>query len=145
MLLERLSRLEDADDNVINEAIDEFYEARMADDPPPRLVGDVRQAIDRVFSSENPLEIMKKLEEPIQSNGNAQVETWAKQTAATLRERSPTSVWVTQKALREARDMLLHEAFEMEMRLAQAYCVRLYFNESISGSLDRGDCQDDMT
>lgn len=93
----------------------------MAGDPPPQLVGDVRLAIDQVFSAEDPLKMMERLEEL--KGPNARVESWAIQTKEALRERSPTSVWVTQAALIKARDMILRDAFEMEMRLAQAYCV----------------------
>jgi hypothetical protein len=86
--------------------------------------------------------MMKILSEPIQifkgSNVNATVETWAKQTLDALRDRSPTSVWVTHKALTMARDMRLQEVFEMEMGLAQAYCVRrfdldLYLSRRLPG------------
>ncbi|CAG7852519.1 3-hydroxyisobutyryl-CoA hydrolase, mitochondrial {ECO:0000256/RuleBase:RU363052} {ECO:0000256/RuleBase:RU363052}; AltName: Full=3-hydroxyisobutyryl-coenzyme A hydrolase {ECO:0000256/RuleBase:RU363052} [Serendipita indica DSM 11827] len=66
LLLERLSRLEDADYNVIDQAIDEFYEHRTSgggthDDPPPVLVGDVRVAIDQAFSPRDPIMIMENL------------------------------------------------------------------------------------
>jgi 3-hydroxyisobutyryl-CoA hydrolase len=128
LLLERLSRLEGATHAVISEAIDEFYEHRTADDPPPRLVGPIREAIDSAFSSRNPVTIMEKLQALTSGGGkqagvNPSVEAWAKETVDALQARSPTSVCVTREALCLAREKTLKGAFETEMRLAQAYCV----------------------
>ena len=129
LLLERLARLEGATHAVISEAIDEFYEHRTANDPPPRLVGPIREAIDYAFSPRNPIDIMEKLQ-ALTSGGvkpawlNPTVEAWAKETVDALLARSPTSVVVTREALFLAREKTLKGAFETEMRLAQAYCVR---------------------
>jgi hypothetical protein len=126
LLLERLSRLEDADYNVINETIDEFYEHRTADDPPPHLVGDVREAIDHAFSPRNPVTILERLENITRDDGkavSAAVLAWARDTTKAIRARSPTSVWVTREAIFQAREKMLKDAFETEMRLAEAYCV----------------------
>lgn len=146
LLLERLSRLEGANHAVVNEAIDEFYEARTGEDPPPRLVGPIREAIDDVFSLRNPIDIMNKLEVYASGGGGGGrdrdrgggggggsgnpkrdespiVEAWAKETVKAIQDRSPTSVFVTREALFLAREKNLKSAFETEMRLAQAYCT----------------------
>jgi len=114
--------------SIINEAIDEFYEARTDADPPQRLVGNVREAIDHAFAPKNVSEIMDRLNEFAKGAGgelgkNALVQAWATETEKTIRERSPTSVCVTREAIRLAREMDYKSAWEMEMRLAYAYCV----------------------
>ncbi|KAG8804624.1 hypothetical protein FRC17_005933, partial [Serendipita sp. 399] len=172
LLLERLSRLEEATHSVIDETIDEFYEHRTPSDSAvaPYLVGDVRNAIDQGFKQRSIHTIMNNLDtlasgRPIDErtgridgvgentrmktggrdrdasvegrNGrdnvsapyqaasskpavSVAVETWAKETATLLRERSPTSVCITREAIYQAREMSLKAAFEMEMGLAQA-------------------------
>jgi 3-hydroxyisobutyryl-CoA hydrolase len=130
--LERLSRLEGATHAVVNEAIDEFYEHRTANDPPPRLVGPIREAIDSAFSSRNPVVIMENLQALTSGSGekavvNPIVEAWAKETADAIQARSPMSVCVIREALFLAREKSLKGAFETEMRLAQAYCVSALF------------------
>jgi 3-hydroxyisobutyryl-CoA hydrolase len=108
--------------SIINEAIDEFYEARTAADPPQQLVGDVREAMDDAFAQKEVSEIMGRLE-ILKVGTNARVQAWAAETEKTIRERSPMSVCVTREAIRLAREMDYKTAWEMEMRLAQAYCV----------------------
>ncbi|KAG9057282.1 hypothetical protein FS842_007820 [Serendipita sp. 407] len=174
LLLERLSRLEEANHSVIDETIDEFYEHRTpggSGDVAPYLVGDVRNAIDQAFRPRDPNQIIENLDAlsggiPIHNSAvlddgkskvsttdgqdrdtsvevpgekgsvsasykaasskpavSVAVETWAKETATALRERSPTSICITREAIFQAKEMTLKAAFEMEMGLAQAFCT----------------------
>jgi hypothetical protein len=91
-------------------------------------VGDVREAIDHAFAPKEVSEIMDRLNVFAMGGGdklgtNARVQAWATETEKAMREGSPTSVCVTREAIRLAREMDYKSAWEMEMRLANAYCV----------------------
>lgn len=83
-------------------------------------------AIDKVFEPREVGNIMRKLE-ALRSDTKGltpRVEAWARETEEILRSRSPTSLMVTREAIYRATEKTLKEAMEMEMRIAQAYCVR---------------------
>ena len=129
-LLDRLSRLEHANYSIIDTTIDEFYEAPSPEEVPPKLVGRVRQALDHAFSADSVPEIVERLKTIVaKTGGEGTVEpggTWAQQTLSMLAVRSPTSLVVAHEANRRGRQRTLPNVFEMEMRIAKAYCVSLY-------------------
>lgn len=90
-------------------------------------MNDVREAIDSVFAPKEVSKIMDNLSAITSGSSanvvNSRVQTWAKETEAAIRERSPTSICVTREAIRLAREKDYKSSWEMEMRLAQAYCV----------------------
>lgn len=128
----------------VNDAIEEF----VADADEMRegaaayeLVGCRRRAIDAIFARETAEEIvldLKALEEGNYANllelvlakegaeREKEVEglkKWAKKTRTTIESRSPTSVKVSLRAIREGRVLDIDEAFELDMRIATACCV----------------------
>ena len=129
-LLDRLSRLEHANHSIIDTALEEFYEAPSADAVPPRLVGRVRQALDHAFSADSVQEIVGRLKTIVERTGGEGTTEpdgkWAQETLSTLAARSPTSLAVAYEANRRGRHLTLRNAFEMEMKIAKAYCVSLH-------------------
>jgi len=129
-LLDRLSRLEHANYSIIDTTIDEFYEAPSPEEVPPKLVGRVRQALDHAFSADSVPDIVERLKTIVaKTGGEGTTEpggNWAQQTLSMLAIRSPTSLVVAHEANRRGRHLTLSNVFEMEMRIAKAYCVSLY-------------------
>ena len=130
-LLDRLSRLEHASYSIIDTTIDEFYEAPSPEEVPPSLVGRVRQALDHAFSAGSVPGIVERLKTIVEkTGGEGTMEPggrWAQKTLSVLAVRSPTSLVVAHEANRRGRQMItLRNVFEMEMRIAKAYCVSLY-------------------
>lgn len=129
-LLDRLSRLEHATHSIIDTTIEEFYEARSPDavaSSPPKLVGRVRQALDYAFSADSVPTIVERLRAIVEKTGGEGTKDpggrWAQETLSMLALRSPTSLVVAHEANRRGRRLTLRDAFEMEMRIAKAYCV----------------------
>jgi len=129
-LLDRLSRLEHANYSIIDTTIEEFYEAPSPDaiaSSPPKLVGRVRRALDYAFSADSVPNIVERLKTIVERTGGKGTSDpagkWAEETLGTLAVRSPTSLVVAYAANRRGREMTLRAVFEMEMRIATAYCV----------------------
>jgi len=86
----------------------------LAADPGEPPLAARRAAIDRCFSRESPEAILAALE--------AEGDDWAEATRAELLKRSPTSLKVTFRQLREGAKLDFDRAMVMEYRLSQA-CV----------------------
>lgn len=121
--------------------IDEFYEAPSPDADAvaaaPKLVGRVRQALDYAFSAGSVPEIVERLQTIVEKTGGEGTTEpggkWAQGTLGMLALRSPTSLVVAHEANRRGRQMTLPSVFEMEMKIAKAYCVReIIFHFSFS-------------
>lgn len=56
------------------------------------------------------------------------ISVWAGETLAALHLRSPTSLKVALRAIRQGKQKSLRECLEMELKIATAYCVRLFSN-----------------
>jgi len=138
-LLDRLSRLEHANHSIIDTTIEEFYEAPPLGTVPPKLVGRVRQALDHAFSADSVPEIVKRLKTIVEKTGGEGTTEpggmWAQETLSTLAIRSPTSLVVAHEANRRGRQMTLRGVFEMEMRIAKAYCVSRASSSFLRGFL----------
>jgi 3-hydroxyisobutyryl-CoA hydrolase len=145
-LLDRLSRLEHANYSIIDMTIEEFYEAPSPDAVALNLVGRVRQALDHAFSAGSVPGIVERLKTIVeQTGGEGTKGGWAQETLSSLAARSPTSLAVAHEANRRGRHLTLRGAFEMEMKIAKAYCVSLYLVFFFSfSSLPRDDslCRD---
>lgn len=73
---------------------------------PPAYSAETRNQIDHYFSMETVSDIVQALE--------ADADTWAQQTAATLRKRSPLMLHVTLAQIRRARNVSLADDLRME-------------------------------
>ena len=100
---------------------------RFAADPgAPPLAGH-RAAIDRCFAGDSVEEILGALE--------AEGGEWAANTLATLAAKSPTSLKVTHRQLREGRALDFAQAMRMEFRLSQHFCAAHDFAEGIRAAV----------
>ncbi len=124
----RLAELEDAlaaadwsagaAGEVVGAAIREFESS-----PGPSELADQHGAIDRCFAKPSIEEIVAALER--------EGSEWAKNTLATLRACSPTSLKVTLAQLRRGAALDFDRAMIVEYRLSQAFLARHDFHEGI--------------
>ena len=124
----RLAELEDAlaaadwsagaAGEVVGAAIREFESP-----PGPSELADQHGAIDRCFAKPSIEEIVTALER--------EGSEWAKNTLATLRACSPTSLKVTLAQLRRGAGLDFDRAMIVEYRLSQAFLARHDFHEGI--------------
>ncbi|GLB34782.1 putative enoyl-CoA hydratase isomerase family protein [Lyophyllum shimeji] len=121
ILLDRLSALENAHPSVINNTVEEFTAERQPEEPPLPLVGETRDALDYAFRHDEVEKIIQDLEAYAQHTSPA-ISRWARQTLEALHLRSPTSLKVALKAIRQGKKMTLLQALDMELRIATAYC-----------------------
>jgi enoyl-CoA hydratase len=88
--------------------------ARFAQDPGPAALALPRAAIDRCFAAESVEAIIAALER--------EATPWAEETLAVLAAKSPTSLKLTFRALKEGTALDFEAAMIMEYRLCQ-YCM----------------------
>ncbi|SGY75698.1 BQ5605_C005g03439 [Microbotryum silenes-dioicae] len=122
----------------VNAAIEEFVAdaEELQSGPAYPLVGAKRRAIDAIFGRKTVESIITGLSElesgsmPLDKLvfegeevdiGNLQ--QWAKTTREVLEHRSPTSLKLTLKAIREGAKLDIDEVFAMDLRIATACCV----------------------
>ncbi|GAA5890979.1 hypothetical protein JCM5296_001249 [Sporobolomyces johnsonii] len=135
----RLAELEpNATLDTVNSVIDEYAadadELKLALKEYP-LVGSIRRALDLIFAgrtAEDILANLKKLEEGALDMGTivregeqvdmGALQKWAKETREQIELRSPTSVKLAIKAIREGRKLNIDEVFTMDTRIAAACC-----------------------
>lgn len=150
----RLAELDvSATHETVNAAINEFAadadELRrgLADYP---LVGPVRRAIDAIFArptAEAILADLAALEQGsydmskivLPQDGDVDmsaVQKWAKETREAISLRSPTSVKLSLKAIREGRKLTIDEVLRMDARLAAACCNPEIHPDFLTGVTD---------
>ncbi|KAF5380983.1 hypothetical protein D9615_004116 [Tricholomella constricta] len=122
ILLDRLAGLENAHVSVINSTVEEFTAERLPEEPPLTLVGEVRDALDYAFRHNMVEKIIQDLG-TLAEHPSPAISQWAKQVSGALHLRSPTSLKVALKAIRQGKKMTLLQALEMELKIATAYCV----------------------
>ncbi|GAA5932987.1 enoyl-CoA hydratase/isomerase family protein [Sporobolomyces koalae] len=122
----------------VNAAINEFSadadELKLALESYP-LVGSVRRALDHVFSQstaedmlatlaaiENGSQDLSKIVRSGEENEVSKVKQWAKETREQIELRSPTSVKLSIKAIREGAKLNIEEVLAMDNRIAAACC-----------------------
>lgn len=120
-LLAALSSLADSSPDAINRTIEEHSAEISPEDQPSLYEGERRAAIDACFSHNSVDGIIKELRD-LASSESSQAQ-WAKETVAAMEARSPTSLRVALEALRRGKHMELADALQMEMRIANAFCV----------------------
>ncbi|KAI0011201.1 enoyl-CoA hydratase/isomerase [Xylariaceae sp. FL0662B] len=92
--------------------------------------GELRKAIDRCFSKDNVPDILAALKDE-----QGPTKEWAEKTLATLHERSPTSVHVALKQMREAHDWSISQTFWREHQIAAKFMAHHDFNEGVTARL----------
>jgi enoyl-CoA hydratase len=103
----------------------------MNEQPGPASLADYRAAIDRVFSASSVEAVMNCLNEE---------GAWGKETASLLAERSPTSLKLTFRQMREGRNLDFDSCMRMEYRLTNRALEGHDFYEGVRVTLiDKGE------
>ncbi|KAF7190206.1 3-hydroxyisobutyryl-CoA hydrolase, mitochondrial [Pseudocercospora fuligena] len=127
---------------IINSTIEEFATGLPHDQPISAPVGgNIRQAIDYVFQPAHqtieeifdPLDGLARMQED--SRGYPEVPEWAKKTKKTILQRSPTSVKVTLRQLREGKGWSIAETFRKEHAIAARFMEHPDFIEGVTALL----------
>ncbi|KAL9096870.1 MAG: hypothetical protein Q9165_000834 [Trypethelium subeluteriae] len=123
--------------SIINATISEFSTG-IPHNTPLQLSGAIRSAIDAVFSPAHSPDLPSILASlDALSSSSPAVQDWASKTRATILERSPTSVLVTLRAMREGARWSIAEAFQREHRIAARFMRHPDFVEGVSARLIR--------
>jgi len=139
-------RFKDYDDlqeryRIINLTIEEFVTGLPHDQPIAGPIGgNIRAAIDYVFQPANNIDgILSSLEGLVnmapEARGYADVQPWATKTLKTILQRSPTSVLVTLKQLREGAKWGIADTFKREHYMASRFMEHPDFIEGVSALL----------
>ncbi len=145
----RLSELDFKDNDsmehrlrIINSTIDEFSTGLPHDQPISSPVGgNIRQAIDYCFQPANTtvkacLQMVTELaDRNPDDSGGPEIIDWAKKTKKTILQRSPTSVKVTYKQLRDSPRWSIAETFIREQGIASRFMEHPDFVEGVSALL----------
>jgi enoyl-CoA hydratase len=111
------------------EPVDLIFKS-MQEQPGPAPLADHRAVVDRVFSASSMEALMKGLNEE---------GTWGKETASLLTERSPTSLKLTFRQMREGRNLDFDSCMRMEYRLTNRVLAGHDFYEGVRVTLiDKG-------
>ncbi|GAA5889452.1 hypothetical protein JCM16303_005376 [Sporobolomyces ruberrimus] len=112
------------------------------------LVGPIRRSLDYVFSrstAEEMLETLSQIEDGSLKELNKlvkegenleQVKQWAKETREAIELRSPTSVKLSIKAIREGAKLNIEEVLAMDNRIAAACCSPAVHTDFLTGVTD---------
>lgn len=123
-LIDRLSTFDTTHPSLIDQTIEELSSERQPEDPPTPLTGSIRMALDFAFRHHNVEDIVKDLE-LLTKHQDPSVQGFATDTLRKLDTRSPTSLKVALKAIRNGKSMSLLQALNMELKIATAFCVSL--------------------
>jgi enoyl-CoA hydratase len=100
---------------------------RFAEEPPPAELASHRNWIDEVYSASTVEEILRRLGE--------RQEQKAEFAAKVIGTKSPTSLKVALRELRQARDMTLEQALDMEFRVSMACAHSSEFIEGVRATV----------
>ena len=127
---------------IINSTIEEFCTGLPYDQPLSSPVGgNIRQSIDWAFqpAHENIEQCLEALQKLVDMNpddpGGNEIIDWAKKTKKTILQRSPTSVKVAYKQLRESPRWGIAETFIREQGIASRFMEHKDFIEGVSALL----------
>lgn len=98
------------------------------------ITGSLREAVDRTFKYDSIEEILSALQKESES-ADAKIAEWAKATKKTISLRSPTSLRVTLRQLREGRNWNISETFVREHKMAAKFMAHSDFVEGVSARL----------
>ncbi|OAG34649.1 hypothetical protein AYO21_11197 [Fonsecaea monophora] len=124
---------------LINSTISEFSSSLPSPDSYEaakygNLTGALREAVDRVFKYNSVEEILGALQKEAESADEKTAE-WAKATQKTIAIRSPTSLRVTLRQLREGKHWNISETFVKEHKMASRFMAHPDFVEGVSARL----------
>lgn len=121
---------------VINSTIEEYVTGLPSE--RPAISGALRATIDDCFSAkrESIKDVLAALKSVAQSS-NPELSKWAEKTAATINERSPTSVAVTFQQMRVGRNWNIAQAFRNEHSIASKFMAHPDFVEGVTAKLVR--------
>ncbi|KAI4131869.1 MAG: hypothetical protein LQ347_002786, partial [Umbilicaria vellea] len=114
----------------IDATVEEFNSG-LPHDEPMLLAGSLRRAIDRCFSHPTLEAIVAALQRELRGDMAA----WATQTLQTLRDRSPTSLKVSLRAMKVAPAWSMAETFQREWALAGKFMRHPDFVAGVSARL----------
>ncbi|KAG2190108.1 hypothetical protein INT46_002420 [Mucor plumbeus] len=123
----RLSELDNANHDIVNQAIEEFS-AELDNEPGFSLSGESRQVIDRCFKYDTVGEIVAALEKEPETE-------FTKETLSLLNSMSPTSLKVTLQQIRNGASLSLAQCFKMEYHLVQKFLEGHDFKEGVTATL----------
>ena len=115
-----------ADNHPIDRLLDGLHQ-----DPGEGELVRFTPAINRIFSAPSVEEILERLD----AEPEGPYEDWAKQTAATLREKSPTSLKIALQQMQRGKSLELDEALRLEFRLASHLVATPDFREGIDARI----------
>ncbi|EXJ84766.1 hypothetical protein A1O3_05438 [Capronia epimyces CBS 606.96] len=98
------------------------------------LTGSLREAVDRTFKYDTVEEILAALQKESES-ADEKLAEWAKATQKTITLRSPTSLRVTLRQLREGRHWNISETFVLEHKIASKFMAHPDFVEGVTARL----------
>lgn len=126
---------------IINSTIEEFVTGLPHDQPLSAPVGgNVRAALDYVFQPAHDInemldELKKFAELPPSHPAASELVPWAEKTLKTILQRSPTSVRVSLKQLREGKKWTIAETFKKEHAIASRFMEHPDFVEGVTALL----------
>ncbi|KAK5119112.1 hypothetical protein LTR62_000323 [Meristemomyces frigidus] len=131
---------------IIDSTIEEFATGLPHDRPASgsAVGGNTRAAIDYVFQQQNTVEnvmsalrglVVNEPKDPNDAKAPQEIEDWAARTEKTILQRSPTSVKVTMRQLREGASWSIAETFRKESVIADRFMEHPDFVEGVSALL----------
>jgi enoyl-CoA hydratase len=115
-----------ADNHPIDRLLDGLHQ-----DPGEGELVRLTPAINRIFSAPTVEEILERLD----SEPEGPYEAWAKETAKTLRQKSPTSLKIALQQMLRGKSLELDEALKLEFRLASHLVTMPDFKEGIDAKI----------
>lgn len=115
-----------------NHPIDRLLDGLHRDPGEGELVR-LTPAIDRIFSASSVEAILERLDAE-----QGEYEAWARETAATLREKSPTSLKVAVAQMQRGKSLDLAAALRLEFRLMSHLVARDDYREGVAARIVKG-------
>ncbi|KAJ6490643.1 3-hydroxyisobutyryl-CoA hydrolase [Mycena vitilis] len=123
LLLDRLSNLETTENTDVDRILEELSSEREQEEPPAPFIDEKRVAIDFAFRHDRVERIVADLVLiSTTEEDNPAISQWALDTLEMMHHRSPTSLKVALKAIRQGSKLMLPEALDMELKIATAFC-----------------------
>ncbi|PHH61895.1 hypothetical protein CDD81_7759 [Ophiocordyceps australis] len=135
----RLAELKFRDNDSLHERLDninstlEEFATGLPFDIPIKLAGEVRRAIDRCYSRDSVNDIIAALKEEEEGN----MAQWASEQLKMLDEKSPTSLHVTLRQMRDGSNWDIAKVFQKEYQIAKKFMQHPDFSEGVKARLVR--------
>jgi enoyl-CoA hydratase len=89
--------------------------------------------IDQAFGEASVLQILQKLDKMAKGDGADQA--WAQKTAATMRTKSPTSLEIAFRQLRQGKSLSMRRCMQLEYRIVSRVLSGVEFYEGIRAAI----------